>query len=183
LEDRADNDAALVDAIAGGDREALGTLYDRHGATTWAIARRFGLDEAEADDLVQDVFLEVWSHAADYDPRRASVVTWLAIRTRSRCLDRVRKARRHARILAREGADLEPTSRPPSPLRRVEHVRLAEAVDALADDLREVTRLAYFEGCSTRTIAERLAIPRGTVKSRMRRAREALDDALAGGGT
>lgn len=169
-------------AIAGGDRDALGVLYDRHASAVTSVAARFGMSREAREDLVQDVFLQLWEKAADYDPERGTVLTWLVVRIRSRCLDRLRKSKRRAELLAEnQDASLRPRELTPPGTRAVERSRLRTAVDDLDDELRQVTRMAYFDGLSTRSIAAELDIPRGTVKSRMRRAREALHAVLTGG--
>ncbi len=173
-------DQELVIAIAGGDRDALGTLYARYAGSMMALAGSFRLGD-RAHDLVHDVFMEVWAKAHEYESSKATVQTWLMMRARSRCLDRVRKASRRTKILQRSGDDVARPTEAVSPGRQSDHGRVRECVDALAEDLREVVVLAYFEGSTTSEIAERLEIPQGTVKSRMRRGREALRDALGGG--
>ena len=79
-------------ALARGDNEALGRLYDRHGPVLMALGLRLLTERREAEDLVHDCFVEAWRHAGEYDPTRASVKTWLVMRMRSRCLDRLRSA-------------------------------------------------------------------------------------------
>ena len=79
------DDASLMQAVAAGDRAALATLYDRHAPILLALGSRIVPDRAEVEDVLHDVFLEAWRRAHRYDPRRASVRTWLAVRMRSRC--------------------------------------------------------------------------------------------------
>src|SRR5882724_11510868 len=86
-------DAALVRAMAAGDRAALATLYDRHAALLLGLALRIVGERRDADDLLHDVFLEAWRTAKDFDPSRGRVRTWLAIRMRSRALDLQKSAR------------------------------------------------------------------------------------------
>ncbi|MEO8553642.1 MAG: sigma-70 family RNA polymerase sigma factor [Kofleriaceae bacterium] len=80
-------DAALVRAMAEGNRQALAALYARHAGLLLGIALRIVRERREAEDLLHDVFLEVWRAAKDFDPKRGRVRTWLTIRMRSRCLD------------------------------------------------------------------------------------------------
>ena len=86
-------DAHLVIAIADGDRDALASLYDIYAPIMLATAHRMMGDRREAEDVLHDVFLEVWRKAGTYDPGRAKVKTWLLLRLRSRVLDRLRSAR------------------------------------------------------------------------------------------
>lgn len=161
------SDPELVLAMAGGDNEALGIVYDRHGALLLATAARILGSQREAEDLVHDVLLEAWQKADDYDRTRGSVRTWLLIRLRSRALDRRRRSGR-TRIETMEARHLEDLlpARAEDPGRSLDDARVRRAVDGLPDPQRLVLELAYFEGLSATEIAERLEIPVGTVKSR-----------------
>jgi RNA polymerase sigma-70 factor, ECF subfamily len=134
-------DEALVAAMAAGDRRALATLYERHAALLLGLALRIVREKREAEDLLHDVFLETWRSAKDFDPKRGRVRTWLAIRMRSRALD-LQKSARVSRNTGDGGLEL-------------------------GQEQRRVLELAYFEGLSCTEIAERVAIPVGTVKSRI----------------
>lgn len=177
---RSDNEIML--AISAGDRDALGELYERYAAAISAFGLRFVAEDA-LHDIVHDVFLEAWEKACDYDPIRGTVLTWLAVRLRSRCIDRVRKANRRSELLAEHADVLRPRQMTPPGTAIVERSRLRTAVSELDDDLRDVTQLAYFEGASTAEIAKRLDLAQGTVKSRMRRARRSLYVAMTVGAT
>jgi RNA polymerase sigma-70 factor (ECF subfamily) len=162
----AEGDAALVAAIAAGDRRALAELYDLYGGVLLALALRIVRDRREAEDLLHDVFLEVWRTARDYDPARGRVRTWLTIRMRSRALDQQKSARvsRHSgddSILERVADDAgDPAGSP-------DRARVRAALVALPTEQRQVLELAYFEGLSCSEIAARIAAPIGTVKSRV----------------
>jgi RNA polymerase sigma-70 factor (ECF subfamily) len=177
--DAHDPDAELVVAIARGDRGALGALYDRYAPFLVSLALRIVRERREAEDLLHDVFLEVWRSAVDYDPARGKVRTWLAIRMRSRALDRQKSARvaKHAgddSFLERfageggEGVEAGP-----------DQARVRGALESLGDDQRRVVELAYFEGLSCSEIASKIAVPIGTVKSRMAAAMGKLREALS----
>lgn len=160
-----DDDVALVTAMAGGDRRALASLYDRHASYLLALALRILKSRGEAEDLLHDVFLEVWRSAGDYDPGRGRVRTWLVIRMRSRALDVVKSARVSRRsgddqVLERVVAEVDVTSSP-------DQARVRGALTGLSPEQRAVLELAYFDGLSCSEIAERLEVPIGTVKSRV----------------
>lgn len=155
-------DVATITAVAGGDRAALATLYDRHAGLVLALARRLLGDAAEAEDLVHDVFVEVWQRAGRYDPERASVRGFILMIARSRALDRKRSARFARR--APMGDDHASTDRAPSDGSDVR--RMQGALGELPEAQREVVWLGYFEGLSSSEMAERIGIPAGTVKSR-----------------
>ncbi|HVY39799.1 MAG TPA: sigma-70 family RNA polymerase sigma factor [Polyangia bacterium] len=181
-------DPALVAAVAQGNREALGALYDLHAPLLFGLARRMLGNAAAAEDLLHDVFLEVWQHASEYSPDRGSVRSWLLVRTRSRALDRLGRGARESRVtqhlsLASEGE----ASLAPSPALSLDGARLRRLLGTLPAELVAVLDLTYFEGLSATEIAQRLGIPTGTVKSRLARALETLRCAIAparaGGGT
>jgi RNA polymerase sigma-70 factor, ECF subfamily len=156
-------DAALVTAMARGDRDALSRLYERHSGLLLGLAMRIVRDRREAEDLLHDVFLEAWRSAKDFDPKRGRVRTWLAIRMRSRALD-LQKSARVSRNAGDGGLELlvDDTANT-SP----DHARVRQALAELGPDQRKVLELAYFEGLSCTEIAARIEIPVGTVKSRV----------------
>ncbi|HEY1556114.1 MAG TPA: sigma-70 family RNA polymerase sigma factor [Kofleriaceae bacterium] len=170
------DDAALVAAMAGGDRSALARLYERHSGILLGLALRIVRERREAEDLLHDVFLEAWRSAKDFDPKRGRVRTWLAIRMRSRALDH-QKSARVSRNAGDAGLDLVADER-----ERVtpDHARVRAALGELGSDQRRVLELAYFEGLSCTEIAARIAIPVGTVKSRLAAALSRLRDGLGG---
>lgn len=175
-----DCDAALVEAVATGDRDALAALYDQHSRAVLGLAHRM-LGPGAAEDLLHDVFLEVWHRACDYSSQRGSVRAWLLVRTRSRALDRLGKRLRDARMTEEVGAQMAPQveARPPGlhedgvDARRVGHL-----ANQLAPELASVLDLAYFEGLSCSEIANALSLPTGTVKSRLARALSQLRKAV-----
>ena len=168
-------DPELVRLCARGDREALGALYDRHAGGLLAVARKMLSSDREAEDLVHDVFVETWRRAGDYDPERASVRTWLVLRTRSRCLDLLKAP---ARLRRSEWPAEEPRGEPPDSSRIADAARVRGEIARLPDDHREVLLLAYFEDLSMSEIAARLGLPIGTVKSRCARALGRLKEVL-----
>jgi RNA polymerase sigma-70 factor (ECF subfamily) len=156
-------DIALVTAMVKGDRDALARLYERHSAILFGVAMRIVRERREAEDLLHDVFLEAWRHAKDFDPKRGRVRTWLAIRMRSRALDH-QKSARVSRNAGDAGLEVLPDERERS---SPDHGRVRDALAALDGNQRRVVELAYFEGLSCSEIATRIAIPIGTVKSRI----------------
>jgi RNA polymerase sigma-70 factor (ECF subfamily) len=160
-------DVLLVQAMADGDVEAVGRLYDRHAPRLIALGLRMLGNREEAEDLVHDVLLEAWRAAPDYDASRGTVRTWLAMRFRSRALDRLRSAGRSRSVSMEEGGVPEkPAPEGEDPALGPDRQRLCAALVGLPEGQRAVLELAYFEGLSSTEIAERLAVPVGTVKSR-----------------
>jgi RNA polymerase sigma-70 factor (ECF subfamily) len=175
---RAGDDRALVAAIAAGDQQALGMLYDQHAPKLLGLARRMLGDQAAAEDLLHDVFLEVWQHAAEYSAARGTVDAWLTIRTRSRALDRLGRGARHALAVERAAGEQAGHADAPAPAAGVDGARLHDLVARLPAELVTVLELGYFEGLSASEAAVRIGIPVGTVKSRTARALSLLREAL-----
>src|SRR5689334_2426790 len=147
--DDAELDAELVAAIARGDRGALASLYDRHAGVLLGLAMRIVRERREAEDLLHDVFLEVWRSAKDFDPKRGRVRTWLAIRMRSRALDH-QKSARVSRNAGDAGLEVVPDD---SAQATPDHSRVRAVLATLSDDQRRVVELAYFDGMSCAEIA------------------------------
>jgi len=132
-----------------------------------------------AEDIVNDVFLEAWRRAADYDVARGSVKAWLLLRTRSRAIDFRKSAGVARTVPTGDGAWLESLVETPVDVSEApDRARLRRVLGALTAEQREVLVLGYFEGLSSSEIATRLAIPMGTVKSRVAAALGALRQAL-----
>ncbi|HND33565.1 MAG TPA: sigma-70 family RNA polymerase sigma factor [Myxococcota bacterium] len=177
-----EEDDSLLRRMAGGDRSAMGLLYDRQAPLLLGVTIKMGFDREAAEDLVHDLFLEVWRAAADYDPHRGSVRTWLLVRLRSRALDRRRSG--HARHMVAV-ADLQTVDRPQAveedPVLSSDRAAVVRELDQLPPEQRQVLELAYFEGLSAAEIAGRVGIPTGTVKSRLASGLGKLRQALGGG--
>ena len=172
--DERDGDAAMIGAIADGNDGALRELYDRYGRIVYAVAYRVTGDAQLAEECTQDVFVRVWRRAGDFDPARAKVSTWLFAIARNRAIELWRSsARRTARDVEREREAGAPD---PAELtaRADEALRVADAMAALPEEQHEALQLAYFEDLSQAEIADRLGLPLGTVKSRIRLALERL---------
>lgn len=173
-DDKADVDAAAVARVAGGDATALKELYDRYGRVVYSFAYRITSDATLSEECVQDVFVALWRRAADFDPKRAKLTTWLFVVARNRAIELGRQKARRPEL--RE--TLEPLGSAPDPADMVavadESQRVAEAMSELPEDQLAVLRLAYFDGRSHSEIAEVIGIPLGTVKGRMRLALERL---------
>jgi RNA polymerase sigma-70 factor (ECF subfamily) len=176
--EHAADDILIVQAIARGDKRALSKLYDRYAGVLLGLGIRMMGGRSEGEDLLHDVFLEVWKRAGDYDPSRGSVKSWLCLRVRSRALDR-KKSPRMSRAVAWDDARAETTEAPhQDPGLKMERVRVRKALSALTDEQRDVVNLCYFSGLSTAEAALELGCPVGTVKSRLSAARDKLRGAL-----
>jgi RNA polymerase sigma-70 factor (ECF subfamily) len=167
-------DARLVAAMAQGDRNALAALYERHSGVLLGLALRIVRERREAEDLLHDVLLEAWRAAKDFDPNRGRVRTWLAIRMRSRALD-LQKSARVSRNAGDAGLDAIVDEREGS---SPDHARVRAALAQLTAEQRQVVELAYFGGITCSEIAAQIAIPVGTVKSRLAAGLRQLRDTM-----
>lgn len=178
------SDHGLLALIGRGDREAFARLYDLYGAAAYSLAARIVRDRELAADVVQNVFLAVWTGATQFDPGRGQPSTWIMTMTHHKAVDMVRREQRRRT----EPLDVvgDHTTGEPSvdeqAWRGVARGHVREALERLPDPHREVIELAYFAGYSQSELADRLAVPIGTVKSRTFAAMRALRDALGAAG-
>jgi RNA polymerase sigma-70 factor (ECF subfamily) len=179
-------DDALLRLISYGRAEALSELYDRYGRLIYSLALRMSGDGEVAEDLTQEVFLQVWRNAAYYKPERGRVVTWMASITRYRAIDRLRRIRSRPPVqdLGEISLDSLIEDNKPAPEEVValmqQRRQVQEAVDRLPPDQKQVLFLAYFKGYSHSEIADTLGLPLGTVKTRIRLGMLKLRLALVG---
>lgn len=183
-DDRNREQVQLVAAMARGDKAALAALYDQLGGPLYSLAHRMLADQAEAQDLVQDIFLQVWRTAASYDPARGSVFSWTATLIRNRAIDRIRMRQRRSELLAGAAPELQPaalggdTDSGGSLWLREKAAAVRAALAALAPDQQQAIELAYFSGLTQQEIAAKLNEPLGTIKARIRRGLIKLKDRL-----
>lgn len=174
-DDRSREQAALLAAMARGDKTALARLYDLLAKPLYSLAFRVLNDAGESQDVVQDVFLQMWHKAATYDTGRGSVFAWAATLTRNRAIDRVRMRTRRAELLAESAPDLQPaafggdTDSAGSLWSREKAGAVRAALTALAPEQQKAIELAFFSGLTQQEIAARLKEPLGTIKARIRR--------------
>jgi RNA polymerase sigma-70 factor, ECF subfamily len=166
-------DTELIAQVARGQQLALGALYDRYGGLLLSILTRILRDPQEAEDLLHEVFLEVWQHAADFDPARGNVRAWLVTRARSRGLDRLRALSRTRTVPAQASVGECAAEAAPADV-----LSVRRALANLAPELRRLLELGYFEGMSSAEMAEHEGLAIGTVKSRVARALGELRDLL-----
>ena len=161
----------VLAAVADGDVTSFEHLYDTVAPVVHGIARRVLREGELAADVTQEVMLEVWRDAATYSPERGSVHAWVATRAHRRAVDRVRAVQAQR---ARDDRDATRSYRPPhDPVaeeveRRAENDQVHECLETLTDVQRDAVLLAYFGGRTYREVADELATPLPTVKSRIR---------------
>ncbi len=168
------NQAELLRRIAAGDRPALADLYDQMAPVLFSFALHTLANPQDAEEVIQDVFVQVWTKANAFNPRLGLPFHWIMGITRNRCIDRLRSRNRRARIMVEtiEGVEMEAevtTTTPPSALVQEDLLVIRSAVAELPGDQREAIELAFFTGMSHHEIAESLEEPLGTVKARIRR--------------
>jgi RNA polymerase sigma-70 factor (ECF subfamily) len=177
-------EAALIRGVAGGDERAFASLYDKYSSILFGLLLRILHSRAEAEDVLQEVFLQVWQQAHSFDAARGRAFTWLVTLARSRAIDRLRALDSRERAALRSAVDAPPQGERVSEgaddatLRseRAEVVRGALA--ELSEEQRQVLLLAYLEGMSQSEIAAAKGQPLGTVKTRTRAGLKRLSELL-----
>ncbi len=175
-------DAAILRCIVEREPRGVEMLYDRYAGVAYALAVRILRDPGAAEDVVQEAFLNVWRGGATYDTARGTVRTWLLTVVHHRAIDRLRTMRAKTRgdvaiddllfLQAKEDTWATVSA-------GLEGEQVRRAVATLPPEQRQVVEMAYFAGLTHVEIAERVGIPLGTVKGRMRLAMEKLRDALS----
>jgi RNA polymerase sigma-70 factor (ECF subfamily) len=167
--DRVDD---LLARTAGGDRDAFEALYHDTCGKLFGICLKVLADRAEAEDVLQEVYVTVWNKAAQFDAGRARALTWLGSIARNRAIDRLRALPAQA---TRAAIDVAETVRDPSPSpaaqadAATERVRLDDCLDQLEPRRRSLIRTAFFDGATYEELATRSGSPLGSVKSWIRR--------------
>jgi RNA polymerase sigma-70 factor (ECF subfamily) len=178
-----DEDVRACAQVAAGDTRALEALYQRHAGRVKALALRVLGSPPEAEEIVQETFVEVWRRAGQYDLGRGAVRAWITTIARSRAIDRLRSrgvGERHVAAFAQEDGGPVAISPLENVEQRAERERVSRALAELPDAQRRVIELAYYEGKSQREIAESTGEALGTVKTRVRLAMEKLGALLGG---
>jgi RNA polymerase sigma-70 factor (ECF subfamily) len=171
--------------MAGGDREAFAAFYDAFAPLAFGLIRRVLREPAEAEEVLQDVFWELWRSAAQYDPARGTPAAWVVTRARSRAIDKLRTVRKRDEVHVErlesmgEGSVEGPAGDPAAQV--ADRQLVTGALARLVPAQREVVELAYFGGLTHTEIAGRLRQPLGTVKTRMRIALQTLRGLLEAG--
>jgi RNA polymerase sigma-70 factor (ECF subfamily) len=178
------SDSDLLHRIAARDDAALGEFYDRHANTLFGLAYRILYDHKEAEDLVQEVLLQIWEKVATFNPEQGRPLAWVIVLTRNKAIDRLRSAQRRARLVEEIEHELcgstdssaAALAEPPTTGDEAEIVR--SALGRLPEEQRRAIMMAFFGGLSQSEIAAELNEALGTVKARIRRGMLRLRDEL-----
>jgi RNA polymerase sigma-70 factor (ECF subfamily) len=178
-----DLQARLLWRIAEGDFQAMSDLYDQTVTPLFSVALRILADAAEAEEVIQDVFVQIWEKAPTFDPILGTAFHWALSITRHRAIDRLRSRQRRARLVEQlheaSAADALEAAAPDSGALNAEGsaaVRLA--VSRLPADQRQAIEMAFFGGLTHNEIANALQAPLGTIKARIRRGLLKLRESL-----
>jgi RNA polymerase sigma-70 factor, ECF subfamily len=178
------SDHGLLALVARGDRDAFARLYDLYAGAAYSLALRVVRDRDLAADVVQEAFLAIWNQASKFDSSRGQPSTWILTVTHHKAVDTVRREERRRADAMDEARDIPDASAPveDQAWQGVAREQVRAAMSKLPDPHREVLELAYFAGYTQSQLAERLAVPIGTVKSRTFAAMNALRELLAASG-
>jgi len=172
--DRQESDEGLIRRILNGDEAALALLYDRYGGRVYSVAKHILQDAGAVEEVLQDIFHQLWRTAASFDSARGSLAGWLLVMARNRSIDRLRRrtpavVEEVAATLHGSALDIESFT-----VRNEMAGRVRAALQTLPEAQRQAMELAYFEGLTQSEIAKRTGDPLGTVKTRLRTALASL---------
>ena len=179
-------DVEYLRAIQQGDEAALAAIYDRYRTILFGLILRILHSQPEAEDVLQDVFIQIWQRASSFDETRGKPFTWIVTLARSRAIDRFRALESRGRVAIEATRDIDDEiSDAVTDTLKAEQSRIVrDALAQIPDEQRRTLMLAYFEGLTQSEIARKLGEPLGTVKTRMRsgtlKLRELLGDRVKG---
>lgn len=180
-----DRDIELLRQIAAGDRSSFAEFYDRHSTLMFSVACKILNNTTEAEDVLQETFLQIWEKASKFDPKLGKAASWAAILVRNKAIDRIRASQRRTRLAEEAGAEQAVTA----PVTDTANENLyghekaqmiQSAIGELPVEQRQAIELAYFSGLTQDQISKKLNEPLGTIKARIRRGLLKLRDHLEG---
>ncbi|HEV2696060.1 MAG TPA: sigma-70 family RNA polymerase sigma factor [Verrucomicrobiae bacterium] len=180
-----DKDVELLRRVATGDRAAFAEFYDLHSTLMFSVACKILNDPNEAQDVLQETFMQIWEKAARFDPKLGKASSWAATLTRNKAIDRIRASVRRTRLADEAGVEsaiaAESTDTANESVHGHEKARLIQsAITGLPAEQRKAIELAYFSGLTQDEISKQLHEPLGTIKARIRRGLLKLRDQLEG---
>jgi RNA polymerase sigma-70 factor, ECF subfamily len=180
-----DRDIELLRQIAAGDRTSFAEFYDRHSALMFSVACKILNDSNEAEDVLQEAFMQIWEKAAKFDPKLGRASSWAVILVRNKAIDRIRASQRRTRLAEQAGEEQGSAARVDDTTNEAiyghEKANLIQtAIVELPAEQRRAIELAYFSGLTQDEISKKLNEPLGTIKARIRRGLLKLRDQLEG---
>ncbi|MBK7391706.1 MAG: sigma-70 family RNA polymerase sigma factor [Chloracidobacterium sp.] len=161
---------AILQRISDGDRNAIQDCLDKYGGLVWSIARKMLRNSDDAEDAVQEIFVDIWKNAGRFDESKASETTFIAMIARRRLIDRIRHSNRRISADSLDDVLLEPFTRADKAIQvSVEAGQAAEAMRSLRPEQQQVLRLSIVQGMSHQEISDATGMPLGTVKTHARR--------------
>ncbi len=178
-------DIELLRQIADGDRAAFAEFYDRHSLLMFSVASRILNEPSDAEDVMQEAFVQIWEKAKSFDPKLGKAASWAAILVRNKAIDRIRSSQRRTRMAQEAGPELAfaatSTDSANEAIHGAEKARLIQtAIVELPAEQRRAIEMAYFSGLTHIEISEKLQEPLGTIKARIRRGLLKLREQLEG---
>lgn len=168
--DRKIVEQSILNKIAAGDRTAVDACFKKYGGLVWSLARRMLRNSDDAEDAVQEIFLDVWKNAGKFDAAQASETTFIAMIARRRIIDRIRFSSRRISADALDDVVVEPMDRSDRKMQAsIEANDAVKALNALRPEQRQVLQLSIVQGLSHQEIADQTGMPLGTVKTHARR--------------
>ncbi len=164
------NKNTILTRIATGDETAVNDCINQYGNLIWALAKKFTPKQEDAEDAVQEIFMEIWQNAGRYDSSKSSESTFISIIARRRLIDRLRKIYRRPVIQSIEDVfETAPNVLESHLSTKIQANQAVEAMKTLRSEQREMMILNIYEGMSHGEIAQKLNVPLGTVKTHIRR--------------
>lgn len=162
-------DQVILQRIADGDQSAVQDCLDKYSGLVWSLARRMTRSNADAEDVVQEIFIDVWKNAGRFDESKSSETTFIAMIARRRLIDRLRKVTRQPEIDSLDDMIFEPSKASDDILTTIEAKEVAKALKDLRPEQRQAIYLSIVQGCSHQEISDAMGMPLGTVKTHIRR--------------
>ena len=184
-QDSRDHDIGLLRRIAGKDRDAFAEFYDKYSTLLFSIASKILNDAAEAEDVLQETFVQIWEKAGSFDPNLGQPVGWVVTLVRNRAIDRIRSSQRRILLAKEAGAEFAIAATSAEIANETVNGRekaklIQSAIVDLPPEQRRAIEMAFFSGLTQNEISEKMKEPLGTIKARIRRGLLKLRDQLEG---